>query len=219
MSSPAAAPAHQRQPHSIGFNLAMIGVAVALLGVGLAYAIDGMEQSSAGPSGEVTRTLGSTELTIPASWMLEDAKAATGFAKEVKFAVTLPLGVDASPREIDVTLLPRSRVRSSSSLLDGVYLHQFGSEQLAGPTGLIGKPLLARDGYAGETVWYDALSASPFVAKCLAALTPDAPARCLRTVYLGPGLAAVYSFDADVLGSWKAFDAEMYPLLTQIGAL
>ena len=34
-------------------------------------------------------------------------------------------------------------------------------------------------------------------------------ARCLRTVYLGPGLAAVYAFGADVLENWKRFDPDI----------
>ena len=38
-------------------------------------------------------------------------------------------------------------------------------------------------------------------------------------IVLGPGLAAIYSFDGDVLGNWRKFDAEMHPLLNRIGAL
>lgn len=221
MSPPSAVSQARPEPHSIGFNLAVIALAVALAGLGLAYLVD----AAGDPAREqvrvesVARMLGGTALTIPARWMREDTQAAEGFAKQVDLAVSLPLGPEGALREIEITLTTRSRVRPSAVLLDGVYLHEFAPEQLSGPPGLVGKPLVARDGYAGETVWYDALSSSPFVAKCLAALTPEAPASCLRTVYLGPGLAAVYSFPDDVLGNWKAFDAQMYPLLRQIGAL
>ena len=76
----------------------------------------------------------------------------------------------------------------------------FKADQLSGPPGLVGKPMSAEDGYANETVWYDPLAASPFVAKCQAPIAPDQPGHCLRTVYLGPGVAAVYTFDEDVLG-------------------
>ena len=106
-----------------------------------------------------------------------------------------------------------------SSLLDGVYLHQFMPEQLTGPPGLIGKPLVATEGYANETVWYDAINASPFVAKCIAPVAEGEASRCIRTVYLGPGIAAVYSFDEDVLASWRKFDAALDVPLKQIGAL
>ena len=68
-----------------------------------------------------------------------------------------------------------------------------------------------------ETIWYDALSADPFVAKCAAPVAEGTAARCLRTVYLGPGLAAVYAFSADVLENWKRFDPEIRALLTKIG--
>ena len=41
----------------------------------------------------------------------------------------------------------------------------------------------------------------------------------MRTVYLGPGIAAVYNFDENVLVNWRRFDAELHPLLKKIGAL
>jgi len=220
MQSPAATAAAHHEPHSVGFNLAVIAVAVALLGLGVAYGIDAAGRSDReAAAGAVTRTLGGRELAVPLVWLREDAQRAEGFAKQVELALPVPLGPDRTVREIDITLLPRSRVRPSASLLDGVYLHQFMPEQLSGPLGLIGKPLIARDGFEGETVWYDALSAAPFVAKCLAPVIEGGPGRCMRTVYLGPGIAAVYNFDEDVLVNWRRFDADLHPLLKKIGAL
>jgi hypothetical protein len=220
MNSPAAAAAARPHGHSVGFNLMVIALGAAMVGLALAYGIDAIGRSAHPLDGTVvSRTLGGTTLDIPAAWLREDAERSDGFAKQVELAVTLPLGPKAALRRIEVTLLPRSRVRPSASLLDGVYLHQFRPEQLNGPPGLIGKPLQAHDGFANETVWYDALSASPFVAKCIAPVTSDQPGRCLRTIYLGPGIAAVYSFDEDVLVNWRKFDAEMHPLLVKIGAL
>ena len=225
MNSPAAAVPIKRDGHSIGFNLGVIGISVALGGLGLAYVIDAMsrsvhEQPSAKRGDQiVTRTLGATELTIPAAWLAADDRQGAGFAKQIDLVVTLPLGPDGVDRKIELTLTQRSRVRPSASLLDGVYLHQFTSDQLTGPVGLIGKPLAPQDGQENETVWYDPLNASPFVAKCSAPVADGQPGRCLRTVYLGPGIAAVYSFDDDVLANWKKLDAEMHPLLNQIGAL
>jgi hypothetical protein len=205
----------------VGFNLGVIALVLAMAGLGLAYVIDAVGRSSGDrhSSDAVRRVLGGTTLDIPLAWLREDSAQTGGFAKQVAMTVTLPLGPQAALRRIDVTLVPRSRARPSASLLDGVYLHQFLPDQLSGPPGLIGKPLKAEDGYAGETVWYDALSQSPFVAKCSAPVSDDTPSRCLRTIYLGPGIAAVYAFDADVLDNWKKFDAEMHPLLVKIGAL
>lgn len=218
--TPPAAAANTPNGHPLGFNFAVIALVVAIAGLAFAYGVNALVKARHVPeTGAVTRTLGGHDLTIPVAWLREDSERSEGFAKQVELGLKLPLGPSAAMREIGVTLLPRSRARPSASLLDGVYLHQFMPEQSSGPPGLIGKPLMPVDGYANETVWYDALSASPFVAKCMAPVTEAQPGRCLRTIYLGPGIAAVYSFDADVMENWRAFDAALYPALRQIGAL
>ena len=222
MGSPAAAISQKHEGHSVGFNLTVIGLAAAVGGLALAYLIDGAERArNETPRGSevVSRTLGATTLQIPAAWLAGAADAGPGFAKQVDLALTLPLGPGSAARVIDVTLTQRSRVRPSASLLDGVYLHQFLPEQLNGPPGLIGKPMAPTEGYDSETVWYDPIASAPFVAKCEAAITEGRSGKCLRTVYLGSGIAAVYSFDDDILVNWKKFDAELHPLLNQIGAL
>jgi hypothetical protein len=224
MVSTATADPAKAAGHSIGFNLAVIGLIVGVAGLGLAYVIDAAGRAARAPataSGTVTRTLGSTTLNIPAVWLPNGAAAdsATGFVKQVDLTVKLPLGPGGAARSVDITLTQRSRVRPSASLLDGVYLHEFVATQLTGPPGLVGKPMLASEGYANEIVWYDPLASSPFVAKCQTPIVEGEAGHCLRTVYLGPGVAAVYSFDDDVLMNWKKFDAELHPLLTEIGAL
>jgi hypothetical protein len=220
MTLPAHADTAKDSGHSIGFNLGLIALVVAVAGLGLAYAIQAAGRGTHEQvTGSVSRTLGGRELSVPVAWLREDAERTAGFAKQVEIGMRLPLGPESAPREIDVTLVPRSRARPSASLLDGVYLHQFMPEQLNGPPGLIGKPLIAAEGYAQETVWYDAISAAPFVAKCIAPVAEGRPGRCIRTVYLGPGIAAIYSFDEDVLVSWRQFDKALEPSLSQIGAL
>lgn len=217
-------PSAQRPDASpVGFNMAAIMLALALGGVALAYVIDAAARQSREPppgldgQAALTRTIGGRDLEIPVSWFRYPEQKVEGFADQVDLQLTAPLGPDAEARRIEVTLLPKSRALPSSRLLDGVYLHQFLPEQLSGPPGLVGKPLSGKDGFEGETVWYDPLSADPFVAKCSAPVVPTARSRCLRTVYLGPGIAAVYSFDADVLASWRGFDAGMKPRLQSIG--
>jgi hypothetical protein len=223
MESRAAAMPQKHHGHSVGFNLSVIALVVAAGALGLAYVIDAAGRSARHPgeagSELVARTLGATPLTIPAAWLSGDDGQQGGFSKQVDLKLALPLGPDGASREIDVTLTQRSRVRPSASLLDGVYLHQFQQAQLSGPAGLIGKPLQATDGYEGETVWYDPLTSSPFVAKCQAPVNEGVAGKCLRTVYLGSGLAAVYAFDDDVLSNWRKFDAELHPILDKIGAL
>lgn len=216
-------PAHAQHQGSIGFNLGAIMLSIAFGGVGLAYLIDILGHTP--PAGQppdgltLTRTIGGADLEIPAAWFRRDEQRTDGFAKQIDLSIPVALGDGRRMVPIDVTLLPRSRVRPSSSLLDGVYLHQFGKDQVNGPPGLVGKPLVPAEGYTGETVWYDALSADPFVAKCSKTREDAQAAQCLRTVYLGPGMAAIYAFPDTVLAQWRSFDAEMAVQLKSIGAL
>lgn len=210
-----------RDRHSVGFNLLAIVALVALGAIALAYAVDAAGRSAAPRSdaaATLTRTIGGKDLEIPVGWFRYSEQRVEGFAKQIDLQLMLPLGPDATPTPIEVTLMPRSQVRPSSRLLDGVYLHQFqASERDDGPVGLVGKPLKAVEGYAGETVWYDPLSVDPFVAKCAAPVAESTSPRCLRAVHLGPGLAAVYAFSADVLENWKRFDPEIRAALARIG--
>lgn len=211
--------------HPVGFNLALIAVLLAALGLGLAYGVDALRQRQNMPASLtddtelLTRTMGGRELTIPRRWFRFDEQAVDGFVGRIELALPLTLGPDKTTHLVEVTLLPPSRARPSASLLDGVYLHRFMPNELFGPPGLIGKPLYAADGFAGETVWYDALSPDPFVTKCSAPVTGEGPDRCLRTVVLAPGIAAVYAFDASLLAAWREFDAAVKPWLVRIGAL
>lgn len=222
MPTPSAA--RTPQGHSVGFNLAAIAALVALGAIAIAYAIDGAGRSAStsahrlGQEVTLTRTIGGRDLEIPLSWFRYAEQRVEGFAKQIDLQLTVPLGVKGAPVPIEVTLMPRSRVRPSAIMLDGVYLHQFQAiERDDGPNGLIGKPLQDVEGFEGETVWYDPISADPFVAKCVAPVAEGTTARCLRTVHLGPGLAAVYAFGAEVLENWKRFDPEIRALLTKIG--
>jgi hypothetical protein len=218
------ADAHLPEHHPVGFNLAGIAVVIVLLGVGLAYLIDAAARNARTEAHRrdtettLTRSLGGVDLEIPLAWFRYEEQRIEGFAKQIDLRFDLPLGADGAMAAINVTLLPRSRVRPSAALLDGVYLHQFTQEQLSGPPGLVGKPLRAAEGYANEAVWYDALAADPFVAKC-SAVIPDGPSQCLRTLHLGPGIAAILTFPDAVLTHWREFDEQMDARLRQIGAL
>lgn len=208
------------QPSSLGFNLAGIAVLVLLLAVGAAYVIDILGKNSRAALPHLTDrstvaiAVAGKELTIPASWFRYGEQQRGGFVNQIDLHVVL--GPDALP--VDVTLLPRSRARPSATLLDGVYLHEFAEDTLSGVEGLVGKPLHDGDGFTGESVWYDALSINPFVAKCMAPVSKGAPAQCLRTVFLPSGIAAVYAFDATALQSWRSFDTHMRQWLEPIGA-
>lgn len=209
------------QATGLAFNLLALAVMAATGAVGLAYGIDALgRHRDATPLREgksYVRNLAGHTLTIPATWLRFGDSDEQGFASQVDLQLTVPLGPDARATKVDVTLLPRSRVRTSASLLDGVYLHQFMPNEVSGPSGLVGKPLYPTDGFEGETVWYDPLAANPFVAKCMAPVEGTGNAQCLRTVLLVSGIGAVYTFDADALSNWQNFDAALAEPLKAIG--
>lgn len=221
MASPQAAPA---QRGAIAYNLAGIALIVMLLTVGLAYLVDRVGRhnktiaSSLEAEGAVVQTIGGLDLTIPTPWFRYGEQLKDGFASQADLTFMLDVGTGTA-LPVHATIQARSRVRASGSLLDSVYLHQFADGNTGGVPGLVGKPLREAEGYSGETVWYDPLSPSPFVAKCSAPVMPDAPDRCLRTIHLASGLAVTLGFDATALEGWRRFDEELAVWLGQIGAL
>jgi len=224
MSSQSAPAGRHHRLSSLAYTLAGMTVLLRLLAVGAAYLIDELGRSSQTPAPSladpdpIVQTISGRELSIPTAWFRYGEQIRDGFTNQIDLRVLFVPDTTKAPLPVDITLLPRSRARTSASLLDGVYLHQFDDETLNGVPGLVGKPMQASNGYAGESVWYDALSPNPFVAKCLAPVTADGAAQCVRTVYLPSGIAAVYTFDATILQSWRQFDAEMERWLSPIGA-
>jgi hypothetical protein len=210
-------PSSGRASHTgLAYNLAGIAVLVLLASVGAAYLVDDLGRTARMPApalsdgAPITQTIAGRELHIPTRWFR--------YGEQIDLQVQFLAPDGVTPLPIDVTLLPRSRASTSASLLDRVYLHQFADDSLTGVPGLVGKPMRDTDGYSGESVWYDALSPNPFVAKCLEAVQSEQTRQCVRTVYLPSGIAAVYAFDATVLQSWRQFDTEMERWLTPIGA-
>ncbi|MBJ3784054.1 hypothetical protein [Devosia sediminis] len=207
------------------YNLAGIAVLVLLVAVGAAYMVDRATRSARpalpqlSDADRVTQTVAGRDLSIPANWFRFGEDIKPGFASQVDLSFQLALDPLEPPVPVDVTLLSRTGARASSTLLDGVYLHQFVDGTVGGIPGLVGKPLVATEGYAGETVWYDPLSPAPFVAKCAAAPQETRKDKCLRTIHLANGLAVVLGFDAEALAHWKRFDEELALWLGQIGAL
>ncbi len=209
---------------SLGYNLAGIAILVLFVAVGLAYLVDGLGRTDQRPlpsladADPIQQTLSGRELSIPSAWFRFGEQMRDGFTNQIDLRVLFAPDPDLAPLPVDVALLPRSRARTSSSLLDRVYLHQFADETLGGIPGLVGKPMRDGNGYGGEIVWYDALSPNPFVAKCQDPLLADGVGQCVRTVYLPSGIAAIYTFDATALQSWRQFDTEMERWLSPIGA-
>lgn len=210
---------------TVGYNLAGITLLVLMLAVGGAYVVDQAGRTARPPLPDVndadtlTQTIAGRELAIPTRWFRYGEQVRNGFASQVDLNLRLDLAVGEPPVPVQLTLLPANRARSSSTLLDAVYLHHFAETRASGVPGLVTQPLVASGGYDGETVWYDPLSGSPFVAKCMAPIEPGAEERCLRTVHLPTGLAAIFSFDRTALAHWRQFDAAAAVWLGRIGAI
>lgn len=211
---------------NLAFNLSAIAAIAALVGLGFAYLVDDLSRQNrrslpdlvtTGPT--IEKTIAGAALAIPPAWFRFAEQRQPGFADKIDLFFALPLGPDGRMAEIEVTLLPASRARSSAALLDSVYLHQFTPLQAEGPPGLIGKPLKDIEGFRNETVWYDPVSVTPFVAKCIEPVAEDARAECIRTVMLNDRISATYIFDAELLPEWRRFDAEARQWLKRIGGL
>jgi len=210
---------------TLAYNLTAIAAVLALCGVGVAYLIDGWtaerksvpDLRTAGPTVEIS--VAGQQLAIPPSWFHDPDQRNAVFSEQVDLVFALPLGASGRISEIGASLMPPSKARASAQLLDAVYLHQFLPDQIQGPPGLVGKPLKPVDGFESETVWYDPLSANPFVAKCIAPVTQTVQEKCIRTVQLSSTVAVTYQFDREVLDAWKQFDAEAGKWLRRIGGI
>lgn len=196
------------------YGLVVVAMVVAILGLGAAYAtgawLDAAREEPHNPALAATHlvTIGAQHYVVPAALMSDPIQRRDGFSDRLDMALIMPLGPDGSLTPVDVTIMPRGRMRTSAGLLDSVYLLQFAPAQLQGAPGLVGKPLSGDAGTNGETVWYDPLSPTPFVAKCTAPIIMGTEQKtCIRTVQLSDRNTAVFAFEPSVLYNWRNFDS------------
>ncbi len=218
-----AATARPAPPHSIAYNLALIGVVAACAAVALAYCIDAIGRLAEAPSpisGQLAmleKNVAGQKLSVPEAWIRFADQRQADFLDRLDLRIPLQFGPGNAPIEIDAALVPHSRVRSSARLLDTVYLHMFEPGQLTGPLGLVGKPLRQSEGFQNETVWYDPLAITPFTAKCITPLEGEPAGNCIRTLALKGTVAIVLSFDQRLLGHWRQFDEALAAPLHTLG--
>ncbi|WP_127143211.1 hypothetical protein [Pelagibacterium montanilacus] len=198
---------------SLPYTLAVIALTVAIIGMGAALGIstwlDWRAERSAAAALEATyiKTIGAQHYVVPAALLPQPGQHREGFAERMDLAFTLPLGPAGALTEIGMTIVPRGRIVPSATLLDSVYMRQFGTGQASGVPGLVGKPLDGDAGTSGETVWYDPLSAQPFAAKCMQPISTETPGlTCLRALPLSDRNTAVIRFAPHALANWRAFD-------------
>lgn len=203
-------------------NVLGLIVITAFVAIGLAYAIDalnrraGTDRGTDVPVAMVPVNVSGVALSVPAPWLKYPEQLESAFADRLDLSVTLELG--SEPVSVTLTLLPKTRVRSSAALIDSVYLQHFTGDERRGAPGLIGKPLTGGEGYDGETVWYDPIRFNPFVAKCAPPLDAEKSGSCLRTLILDSGLAVIVDFPDTALKDWREFNAPLASTLTSVGA-
>ncbi|WP_338610260.1 hypothetical protein V6617_07880 [Pelagibacterium nitratireducens] len=205
------------------YTVIAVGLIVAMAGLGAAYGVrswlDSMaaDAAAAEPSASHIVTIGAQRYAIPAALMADPIQRRDGFAERMDLTLALPLGENGKLSEVAITIMPRGRMRTSAALLDSVYLHQFAATQLSGVPGLVGKPLELDAGTSGETVWYDPLTANPFVAKCMTPVAMTIGDRtCLRVLILSDRNTAIVAFDPAALDNWRSFDSRIEEALTPL---
>ncbi len=217
--------AKNNNPKDLLFNLFAIALGLIFAGLALAYYIDNLEQPKTKPpslnDNEIllTKIISGQKLEIPATWFKYSEERQTEFVDYTELLFVLPLIADKPSMIIQVTLALKRLNIPSAQLLDDVYLHQFLPKEINSPRGLIGKPLKTMVGNIEENVFYDPLSANPFVAKCMDKIVPQSSKMCVRTVQISPQLSAIYSFEYEALLGWRNFDIEAQKWLDKIDGL
>jgi hypothetical protein len=221
MAAAHAAHAHKRPlPPHFGQTVAGIFIFISALGLAAAYGLQAMAERAREvappPPGEpIHFTLAAVDVAVPLNWLRSAPSG--GFVEAIELSVPIELAGAPEPMIADVTLLARARAVPSAALLDRLYIHRFSDQQVSGPHGLIGKPLIAEAGYENETVWYDPVNGNPFVAKCLELIDEGQRVlECMRTIPLGTKVSAVVRFDEPALMRWQEFDAAVTAALQEM---
>lgn len=210
-SSPPVAEQKKARPE-LGYTLAAIALSLtlaALLAASVLMAVlrgDKSSDADETPATLVLRTIGGQRYAIPDTLITLPSQRQSGFADRVDLSLPVAFsnGVQA---DIALTIMPRGRAIVSARLLDSVYVHQFSDQEVRGAAGLVGKPLVGGTDNRSETVWYDPLAMTPFVARCLAPLQGESsPHDCLRVAPLSDYNLAILTFPNDLLAHWREID-------------
>lgn len=205
-------------------NLLVLCLIVTFATIGAAYFIDfsvrQLETQKDGLDTEfrLEKIVAGQKLSVPQSWLTYPDQTNEGFVERLDLTLPVEFSQVMAANTVNVTFFPRSRLKLSANLLDSVYLHSFTQTRPKGPSGLIGKGLAQEAGYRGETVWFDPISANPFVAKCDSSETAISTPKCLRTVELSSGIGMTMVFDANFLALWREIDPTINDALQILGA-
>lgn len=208
--------------HPSMFNLAALALILLMGGLGIAYLLDAYGKPATlsgisvfeGPF--VSKSLAGAQINIPAGWQNPTTRTNNQQVSFLDLQLRVRIQSGAPLTHLKIHLSPIGDSEPSSTVLDSVYTLRFTQNQLSEFGGLIGKPLKPEEGFENETVWYDPISATPFVAKCIDLGMLISTTNCLRTVQISPRLAATYQFSSDHLPYWREFDEAMTPIFDKM---
>ena len=214
--------------------LAVFFVTACLSALVLAYyfapAPPGLAQEQPAPT-DATRpvglSLGSTQLRIPANYILLASARRGGAANELALIAMLPdlQGYTLGAAQDLTANAPDSRVVNlmlkivqgllpEQERLERVYMTQVENPKgQLGPYGLRQYAFRADSGYHDQDLFVGSDTAGPMVLLCTK-LASDIPSpSCLRDMPLGNGLALSYRFKRAHLAQWRAIDTRIRALM------
>lgn len=213
------------------FNTAIVAVALAVLAWGIDAAIEDYHDRVAltglnGRPRPIELIVAGEPMTIPGNMIRFRNERRGGAIDQVDLLLHWPslegftdqradAFRDAQPSApfLFLSIRARDSALDSTARLDALYSHFFAGPAVSGPAGLTGRPLTADSGYGGEILYFEADTARPFVARCIANDTAEIPATCIRDVNVGQGLSLLYRFNRKYLGEWAAIDAGLTSLV------
>lgn len=198
------------QKNGIKTNVLILCIFLSLLGLFVVYTMDFLEntepQSPQSTLEKAEVTIAASKMLVPVSWIVSELNPEQTILNLLQ--LQLPVTIENRQHSINVTLLPVSRAAPSAYLLDSLYIHNFAPGPSEQYYGLVVKKLKNDAGFEDEAIWYDALSANPFVAKCLDETTASENAKnCITTILINKRVSALIQFEKSMLPVWRQFSA------------
>lgn len=162
--------------------------------------------------------IGNDVVRVPANYIRFEYQRASATADQLDLVYLFPEMVAYSEskksqfnatgndsRLIHISLRKRKLSLDMSNRLQPIYAQLFEGQATQGPDNLTLQPLRAGSGYDGEILAIGQMNQKNWVARCQ---TPQSNMRpvCIRDVFIGRELSALYSFPLHMLKDWRQID-------------
>ncbi|GLQ18748.1 hypothetical protein [Maritalea porphyrae] len=214
-------PSSQKAKNGLGTNILILLICLSLLGLATVYALDFFEETRniqrQADNKLVEFSISATKMQAPRTWITSDFNEEQSVVNLLQLSI--PIEIEDFSIKVTTTLLPAARAAPSAYLLDSLYIHNFAPGPSDQRFGLVVKKLRNEAGYEDESIWYDALSASPFVAKCLNEEAANTNAKnCITTVLVNKRVSALIQFEQSLMPYWRPFSVAMERRLASLQA-